>query len=53
MGFIALSAVKQVKTEGYTVGHTMTHYSFHNIFFSVGKKVARVNGEYERTGRCV
>ena len=37
-------ASKEVWTKGYTVGHTVTHYSFHDeIFFSLLGKVARVN----------
>ena len=33
-------------TKGYTVGHTVTHYSFHNEIFSpsVGEDVLRVKG---------
>ena len=36
-------------TEGYTVGHTVTHYSFHNEINPpphFGRVVARVEGRY-------
>jgi hypothetical protein len=39
----------------YTVGHTVTHYSFFHkeVFFfsSAGAEVARVEGRYEGMGR--
>ena len=41
-------------TKGYIVGHTVTHYSFHNeIFspFSILVEVARVEDGYQRRGR--
>ena len=42
---------KEVWTKGYAVGHTVTHYSFSDFFFSVVGEVARVEGGYERRGR--
>jgi hypothetical protein len=48
-------ASKLVWTKGCTVGHTVTHYSFHNesfffFLFSVVGEVARVDCGYEVGG---
>jgi len=58
---------EDVWMEGYTLGHTVTQYSFHNVIFSIlcfccyclfvcicfigGKGVARAKGRYESLGR--
>ena len=54
-------AREDVWTEGYTVGHTVTHYSVHNemiailclclCLFLLGEKVTSFAGRYEGTGR--
>ena len=41
-------------TEGYTVGHTVTHYSFHNVCVCMfWEDVAKEKGRYEGVGRLV
>jgi hypothetical protein len=52
-------AVNMCKQRGvdraYTVGHTVTCYSFYNeiLFFSVWGEIARVEGRYKGRGRWV
>jgi hypothetical protein len=45
---------KDVWTKGFTVGHSMTHYSFDNetlVFFLWQGDVTSMKGRYEGMGR--
>ena len=46
-----ISTLRNVYKRVYTMEHTVAHYSFYNILFSVSGKVARVVGMYEGKGR--